>query len=579
MQTKNKAYLLAAALAAAAAGCLSVGPDWERPESADPAAPAPDAGMPTTNRTETGELKPAEGDADVRKTITRESLLDWWKAFDDPVLTGLVDRAVTNNLSLLMAQHRLSQARWQLLGAASGLFPQLSAGAGAGIAEYGKTTPTGAGRHLHTDHFQAGFDATWEIDIFGGVRRGVESAEAQVLAAVWSEDNTWVSLAAEIGAQYVNLRTVQQRLKVARANLKLQQETHDLLLKRFNSGIGDKLAVSQSKYILEQTRAQIPALLADEESIVNGLEILAGAMPGTLHDTLLPVPDREWKLEPQKLAEIPFDWIRNRPDVKQAEANLKSAVASVGVAKSMYYPRLFINGTLGLESASFSDFFKRSSLLASIGPSVSWPIFQGGSIRAKVKIAEHKVKEAAYGYELAVRTAVAETRNAYAAYTRQYHRNQSLEEAVKAAKEATSIAQDLYSNGLADFNNVLDAQRSQLSLEEALVISRGQITMNLISLYKALGAAGWGLRNNVIKSKLREKAQEKAKVEAQEKPQDKPQAAAQENAPEKPQAVAQDKAQENTPEKPQAVAQEKAQDKAKVEPQDKAQEKAQEEKK
>lgn len=485
---KKTAFCLSlAALAAGGCNIVTVGPDYERPEIKPPAALPPDAGMPTTNRTETGELKPAEGDADTRKPITREMLVKWWEAFNDPVLTGLVESAVTNNLTLLMAQERLTQARWQLLGAASGFFPRLSVGGSAGTAEYGKTTTTGAGRHIHADHFQGGFDATWEIDIFGGVRRQTQAAEAQIGAAVYGVESAWVSLTAEIGAQYVNLRTVQQRLKVARANLKLQQETYDLLAKRFKSGIGDKLAVSQSKYILEQTRAQIPSLLADEEALVNALEILAGAMPGALHETLLPVPDRDWKLEPRKLAEIPYDTLRARPDVMAAEQSLVAQVAQVGVAKSMYWPKLYINGTLGLESASFSDFFKRSSLLASIGPSVSWPLFQGGNIYANVKAAESKVNEAVLAYELAVRTAYAETRNAYAAYTRQYHRNQSLEAAVKAAKDATSIAQDLYSNGLADFNNVLDAQRSQLSLEEALVVSRGQITVNLISLYKALG--------------------------------------------------------------------------------------------
>ena len=490
MKASRKSVLpFAAALALAGCTVFTVGPDYERPEVKDPAVAPPDAGCPTTNKTETGEIKPADAGEDARKPLTRDMLARWWASFDDPVLAELVDRAVTNNLTYLMAQQRLLQARWQYKGSAADLLPHVAAQGSATINEYGSKTPTGssAGRHLHTDRFSGGFDASWEIDIFGGVNRQIEASRRAVYAAGYDVESAWVSLTAEIGAQYVNLRTVQRRLKVARANLKLQAETYDLLAERFGSGIGDKLAVSQSKYILEQTRAQIPLLIADEEALVNALEILAGAMPGTLHGLLLPCPDREWLLEPQKLESIPLDMMRARPDVMAAEQRLAAQVAAVGVAKSMYFPKLHLNGTLGLESAKFDNVFHRPALVGSIGPSLSWPIFQGGAIYANVKTEESKMAEAVMGYELAVQKAFAETRNAYAAYTRQYHRHQSLEAAVKAAQEAATIAQDLYTSGLADFNNVLDAQRSLLSLEEALAVSNGQITVNLIALYKALG--------------------------------------------------------------------------------------------
>ena len=485
------AWMMVASVAAFVAGCgiFVVGPDYEEPQFEASDAPLPDAGYPTTNKTATGEFAPAETNADPRVEITSEDLVEWWKRFNDPVLSELVEGVVSNNISFLMAFERLEQARWRLLGSAADAFPSIEMNGKAYEQEYGRGTPSGssAGRKIHTDYFRGGFDATWEIDIFGGVRRGVEAAYASVQSQEWSLKDTWVSLTAEIGADYISLRTVQQRLRVARANLKIQSETYDILKSRLDSGIGDELAVKQAKYNVEQTRAGIPTLLASEEELMNALAILAGEMPGALHETLRDLPDRDWLIAPRKLSEIPLDLMRSRPDVKSTERALAAQVASVGVAKSLLYPKFYINGSLGLESYKWNDLFHRKSLVGAIGPSFSWPIFQGGNLVANLREEESKMNEAILKYELALQTAFSEARNAYAAYTQQYHRYQSLERAVKAAQDAESISQDLYKNGLSDFNNVLDAQRSLLSLEESLVISRGQISLDLLSLYKALG--------------------------------------------------------------------------------------------
>ena len=483
------------AVCALIAGCSvldripSVGPDYEEPTFTEPSEPLPDAGYPTTNKTATGEFAPAEVAADPRTLLTEKDLADWWKNFDDPVLTGLVETALTNNLSFLMAYERLEQARMQLWGSQADFFPHLSFGGGASMNEHGKATPTGASAHraVHNDYFHGGFDATWEIDVFGGTRRMRESAYAKWEAAGCSLAAMRVSLTAEIGAAYINLRTTQQRLVVARANLKLQGETYDILKSRLDSGIGDELAVNQAKYNVEQTRAGIPLLLDAEESLMNALAILTGALPGSLHATLRELPPRDWLVAPRRLDSIPLDAMRLRPDVKAAERALAAQVASVGIAVSMMYPRFFINGSLGLESNNWDDFLHRRALVGSIGPSVSWPLFQGGNIYANIKAEESKMNEALLAYEAALQTAYGEARNAYSAYTQQYHRFQSLQGAVKAAQDAEAISQDLYKNGLKDFNNVLDAQRSLLTLEEALTVSRGEISLNLVALYKALG--------------------------------------------------------------------------------------------
>ena len=449
-------------LAFGVAGCRgwSVGPDYKEPEIQAAAVPLPDAGYPTTNKTETGEFKAAAAKDDPRKVITAESIRSWWNQFNDDILTNLVEAAVSNNLTFLMAQQRLLQARWQLVGSAAAFLPKVSLDGSYTRSGAHKFTSSrwGSGKNFHGDHWKSGFDATWEIDIFGGTRRAFESAEAAMDAANWSLADAWVSLTSEIGSQYISLRTVQERLRVARANLKLQSETYDILKSRLDSGIGDELAVNQAKYNVEQTRASIPNLLVQEEKLMNVLAILTGTMPGALHPLLRDLPERDWLVAPQRLADIPLDTIRLRPDVKSAERALASQVAAVGVATSHLFPKFYINGTFG-----------------------------GGNLVANMKVAEAKMDEAALKYELAVQTAFEEARNAYSAYTQEHHRYQSLQGAVKAARSAVDISNDLYKNGLADFNNVLDAQRSLLTLEEALTISRGNISIDLIALYKALG--------------------------------------------------------------------------------------------
>jgi outer membrane protein TolC len=199
------------------------------------------------------------------------------------------------------------------------------------------------------------------------------------------------------------------------------------------------------------------------------------------------LPKRDWLVSPQRLEGIPLDTMRNRPDVRVAERKLAAQVANVGIAKSLLLPKFYINGSFGLDSVKANKFFRRDSFLASIGPSFSWPIFQGGNLLANLKIEESKMSEAALNYELVLLKAYEETRNAYSAYTQEYHKYQSLQGAVDAARAAVDISNDLYKNGLRDFNNVLDAQRSLLVLEEALAISRGEITLSLIALYKSLG--------------------------------------------------------------------------------------------
>lgn len=469
-------YLMATWALALFVGCSylpAVGPDYTRPQIEAADMKLPDANEPT--------------DEDIRVNITTNELAQWWMSFNDPILIELVTRAQTNNLTYKMAAKKLLKAEYELIGANAAFYPHLAA-AGAWRRNWAHSRASATGRRNHYNAKTAALEGSWEIDLFGGNRRRSEAAYRLIEAEGWSMDDAWIALTTQIGSQYVSLRTTQERLEVAYKNLKIQEETYEILKSRLESGIGDELAVSQCAYVVEQTRAAIPQLLAAEEQHKNALAILAGEIPGALEDNLTPLEEeRDWLLPPQKVDTLPLNLIRGRPDVMAAECRLAATTANIGVARSEWFPRLHITGELGFQSRNNQHVFDRRSFFAALGPSVSWPILQAGAIYANVKVAETAMEEAALAYELAIEKAYGDVRDAYAAYTQEYHRYEALQAAVKAANDAVTISQDLYKNGLKDFNNVLDAQRSRLQLEEALVVSRGQITLALIALYKSLG--------------------------------------------------------------------------------------------
>ena len=487
----NRVAIVAGWTVALVTGCSSipsVGPDYSEPQHREVHFALPDAGEPTTNRNELCEYTAADEKNDDRVVISTNVTAQWWTRFNDPILVRLVEGAVSNNVSFLMAQRRLERANWELLGTYANYLPKFGVDAGWSRFWNHENTRSGGGNYTHYNVRNFAVDGNWEIDIFGGNRRLTESALAEAEAAGWTVADAWVSLTTQIGTRYVQLRTTQARIDVARTNLVLQSETYDILKSRLDSGIGDELAVNQCAYIVEQTRARIPELLAEQEKLMNSLAILVGEVPGALHETLKPLEqNRDWLLQPQKIKELPLNMMRARPDVKAAERALAAQVARIGVAKAAWFPKLFVTGSVGFENRLSTPLFSRDSFFATLGPAVSWPIFQGGAIYSNVKATEARAEELALAYGLALENAYGEVRDAYSAYTQEYYRNLSLKGAVKAATDAVTISKDLYKNGLKDFNNVLDAQRSRLQFEEEYVLSRGQITLNLIALYKALG--------------------------------------------------------------------------------------------
>jgi NodT family efflux transporter outer membrane factor (OMF) lipoprotein len=452
----------------ALAGCAAVGPNYTR---IAPKAP------------EKWHAKLQSGLSAGQ--LNSETIAHWWTTLKDSELSSLVERAAKGNLTLKDAQSRLHEARALRGISKAGLFPTLDAGASVTKSRSSENNGTGTESELYA----AGFDAGWELDVFGGVRRSVEAAQANLEATQADLHNVLVSLLAEVALNYVELRTFQARLSAANANIKTQQETYDLNRSRYEAGIIDELVVQQALYNLERSRSQIPTLEIGLEAAKNRLAVLLGESPGALHQELnetkpIPVP-------PMTVAVgVPAETLRNRPDIRIAERNLAAQTARIGVATSDLYPKFRLVGTIGLESVSSRDFLEWASRTWSIGPGVSWNIFDAGAIRQNIKVQSARQEQALIQYESAVLNAQEEVENVLVAFAKEQRRRESLSKATEAARQADRLARDRYQAGLVDFSNVLITQLSLLSFQDELVQSDGAVATNLVRLYKAFGG-GW----------------------------------------------------------------------------------------
>ena len=451
-------------------GCAAVGPDYEPVEIK--AAKAWNSGL-------TGGL--------TDKTTSTSNLAAWWKTLNDPILSTLMGGAVANNLGLKEARSRVREARAQRGISEADFYPTLDASGRINRSSGSKETGRGQYRTLYA----AGFDAGWELDLFGGVRRSVEAAEADLQASRQDLRNVLVSLLAEVALNYVEARTYQTRLAVNIANLAAQEDTHDMAQARFLAGLSDELAVHQARYNLESTRARIPTLRTGLEEALNRLAVLLGDPPGTIHKTLekpRPIP-----VTPLEVAVgVPADTLRRRPDIHQAERKLAAQTARIGVATAELYPKFTLAGSIGLESLSSGNLFSSAARTLGVSPGFSWRLFEAGAIRRNIEVNSALQEQALIQYESAVLHALEEVENALVAYAEEQQRRTALQEATGAAQRAEKLAQDKYQTGLIDFNEVLDAQRSLLSLQDKLAQSDGAVTSNLIRLYKALGG-GWAV--------------------------------------------------------------------------------------
>ena len=458
-------------------GCASVGPDYVPPR-----AKAPDAWNTHLSTGLTGG------------TPDPHALARWWTTLNDPVLADIIDQSISGNLDVKTAQSRIREARARRGMAFASGFPSVDA-AGA----YTKTRMNGSssmGVSEERGQYSAEFDAAWEIDVFGGVRRSVEAADADLDAACENLHDAMVTLLAETALNYIDARTFQARLAAAESNLDLQKQTFELNQYRYQAGLIDELAVSQARYNLETTRAQIPALRSGLSEAMNRLSVLTGQTPGALNHLLAerrPIP-----VTPASVAVgVPAEALRQRPDVRKSERALAAQTARIGEVTADLYPKFTLTGSIGYESLSSGDLLTAGSRVWRYGPGVSWRIFDGNAIRQNIKVQSALQEQALIQYESTVLTALEETENALNAFIEEQNRREALTRAVDAATQAAKLAENKFSAGLMDFSTVLDAQRSLVSLQDQLGQSDGAVTANLIRIYKALGG-GWTHENDEL---------------------------------------------------------------------------------
>ena len=434
----------------------------------------------------------------------------WWKLLGDDKLTALEERVASQNLNVRLYTVRLAESRAQLRLSSVNLLPQIN-----GRAQYerdqisqkevqrGLTTVTGSlpaglagsvGGLGSTqvppiDLWSDGIDSSYELDLWGRVRRTVEAAQATLEASVDARRNILLSALAEVARDYVQLRGDQELLRIARENLVTEQQSLVLTRQRYSGGLGTDLDVAEAAAQVESTRSQIPQLEQQVQQTINALSLLLGEAPGALRAELEspgPVPP----VPPRVPIGVPSELVRRRPDIRQAEAQLHSATAQVGVAVASFYPSVTLSANLTFTALQFRDLGFWSNKGYTLGPNVTIPIFQGGQLRGQLALNNAEQQEAATNYQQTVLQAWHDVDNALIAYGAEQARRDALARSVEQNQRALALARDRYAQGLSDFLNVLTQERSVLAAQQQLADSTVTTTQNLVQLYKALGG-GW----------------------------------------------------------------------------------------
>jgi multidrug efflux system outer membrane protein len=462
------------------AGC-AVGPNFK-----PPATKVPEAYYSLEN------AKPAPASQTVPQPVT---LVHWWQSFHDPILDSLVQLALASNLDLQTAAARIRQARAARGIASAGLWPQINAsalyqrsksssatvGPGGGVS-FGTLRP-------FTELFQVGLDASWELDIFGGTRRTIEAATADLAASVEDRRDVLVTLVGELGTNYLNLRGFQEQIAIAKKNLAAQQKTAGITHKRYEAGFVGKLDVANADAQVATTAATIPVLESSVQATIFSIGVLLGKDPAFLAKELAsaaPIPPTPPKIP----VGLPSELLRRRPDIRRAEAQLHAATARIGVAVADLFPKFNLTGSMGVAANDIAKIGVQNSKFWSFSPSVTWPIFAAGKIRWNVEVQNALQEQALLTYQQTVLTALKDVETALVAYAKEQEHQKSLALAVANNRQAVDLAMTLYVAGKTDFLNVLSAQLALFSTEDALTQSTRTLGTNLVALYKALGG-GW----------------------------------------------------------------------------------------
>jgi len=453
-------------------GC-QVGPDYVQPEPAMP---------------DVWSERATEG-----ITEGRADLQIWWQYLNDPVLNSLIERAGEGNLNLQAAASRIRQSR-AILGIASGEYLPWVDATGyysrSRVSENGILAPffnnTSPDR---TSMHSIGVDATWEIDVFGRISRSVESAQASYQASLESYRDVLVILYAEVALNYIELRALQTRIEYAVNNTEVQKNTLKLTKNRQEAGLSPDLDVQQALLNLANTESVVPLLRTQRTLALNRLSVLLGQPPGQLEKELLmstSIPN----IPEELIVGLPAELLRQRPDIRRAERNLAARSAQIGVATAGLYPFFSLSGTFALEARDIEDVGDWDSRTWGFGPAFRWNIFDGNRIRSSIQLEEARMEEAMIQYEQTILLALEEVEDAMVAFQEEKTRLEALERSVAAAQKSVELVRELYTNGLTDFQNVLDMERALTRQQDSMAESRGLVFQNLIRLYKALGG-GW----------------------------------------------------------------------------------------
>ncbi len=422
------------------------------------------------------------------------NLEQWWTEFNDPVLTELIATLREQNLTLRAACYRILEAQAMRGVAAGNLFPQSQEFSGLYTRqELSETTPFGQvmnaiGEPTSQSNWNLGFNAAWEIDFWGRFRRAIEAADANLESSIYEFHSVLVLLEAEMGSNYILYRTLEKRLAIARNNLDLQEQTVDLVQMRFDAGAVSELDLRQAKAEAATTASTIPVLEAEVRKAQNRMCVLLGKPPQELAEYL---GEREIPSPPPELAVgVPADLLCRRPDVRQVERQLAAQCAKIGMAESELYPHIAITGTIGLEAQEFNDLFGWPSVAGSIGPGFRWNVLNYGRILNNVRAEDARFRQLLAHYRETVLKANEEAENSLNQYLKEQARAKLTRQSVEELKRATELALLLYQEGMTDYQRVLDTQRALLRQQDLHIESRGNVSLYLVGVYKALGG-GW----------------------------------------------------------------------------------------
>ncbi len=463
-------------MAAALAGCTTVGPDYERPVLAlDTSFVGVGASVL--------DAQPAAAD-----------IASFWRGFGDAKLDALIERGLLVNGDVRLAQARLLEARASQDEADAAQRPGLGVDTAATRSIRPVTQQPGSSRSARTgSSYDANFLASWEIDLFGQLRRGSEAAQALSAAGQANVHAAQTSVAAEVARNYLELRGLQQRLQVTEAGLANQRESLRITQARVDAGRGTQLDLARARTLVASTEAALPALQTALERAIFRLATLTAQAPRVLLADLAqaaPLPGLPVTDLAQLPAGTPEQWLQRRPDLVAAERQLAASTALVGVARAELYPRLSLSGLLGLNAATLSNLGRGESARYSLGAGLRWTPFDGGAIRARIRASEARVVQSLAGFEQAVAVALEETEGAFSSFTRSAQRAERLDAAARSAEEAAALARARYEAGVTDFLAVLDAEREALNNRDQWVQAQVGTATALVTVYRALGG-GW----------------------------------------------------------------------------------------